>query len=109
MYVVYTCIKYVLKYLGQLDLENCRKNMPKCPFLKTEKRLRYQISQTDFLSLESKTSAIIVLEPQETLKELQSPKRWVRYVSKLIPNLVQLRNPLFIYEKWRVHLELNLW
>ena len=56
--------------------------------------LGYYITQSGTSTLESKTSAILSLQAPNTLKKLRSFLGSVHYISKFIPNLVQLYYPL---------------
>ena len=81
--------------LSCLDDENLRINLPKSHFSKLEiDWLGYYISQSVILSIESKTSAILTLEDQKTLKKLRSLLGSVQYISKFISNLAQISHPL---------------
>ena len=59
--------------LKKLDVDNLRINLPKCHFLKQEfSWFGYHITQSETLPLESKTSAILSMQPPNTLKKLRS-------------------------------------
>ena len=85
----------ILNCIEKLDADNFRINLPKCHFAKQEiPWLGYNIIQSGTLPLETKTSAILSLQPPNTLKKLRSFFGSVHYISKFIPNLAQLCRPL---------------
>ena len=87
--------KLVLDCLKKLDADNLRINLPKCHFAKLEVSwLGYYITQSGTSPLETKTSAILSLQPPNTLKKLRSFLGLVHFISKFIPNLAQLCHPL---------------
>ena len=74
--------------------DNLRINLRKCHFLKTEiEWLGYDFTQTGISPLE-KTAAILAIPPPSTLKRLISFLGSIQYMSKFIPNLAQLCQPL---------------
>ena len=86
---------YVMNCLQRLDDENLRISLPKCHFGKLEiDCLGYHISQSGILPLESKTAAILSLQPPKTLRKLRSFLGSVHYIGKFIPNLAQISHPL---------------
>ena len=86
--------KLVTDCLQKLDTDNLRINLPKCHFAKQEiSWLGYNITQSGTSPLETKTSAILSLQPPNTLEKLRSFLGSVHYISKFIPNLAQLCNP----------------
>ena len=86
---------YVMKCLQQLDDENLRIQLPKCPFGKLEiDWLGYHISQSGISPLESKTAAILTLEAPKNLEKLRSFLVSVHYIGKFIPSLAQISYPL---------------
>ena len=88
-------IKLVPDCLKKLDADNLRINVPKCHFAKQEiSWLRSNIAQSGTSPLETETSAILSLQPPNTLKRLRSFLGSVHYISKLIGNLAQLCHPL---------------
>ena len=83
------------KFLKKLDADNLRIILPKFHFVKHEiSLLGYNITQSGTSPLETKTSAILSLQPPNTLKTLRSFLGLVHYISKIIPNLAQLCHPL---------------
>ena len=87
--------KLVLDCLKKLDADNLRINRPKCHFAKQKiSWLGYNITQSGTSPLEIKTSAILSLQPTNTLKKLRSFLGSAHYISKFIPNLAQLCRPL---------------
>ena len=85
----------VLDCLKRLDADNLRINLPKCIFAKQDiSWLVYNITQSGTSPLETKTSAILSLQPPNTLKKLRSFLGSVHYISKFFPNLGQLCHPL---------------
>ena len=54
----------------------------------------YNITQSGTSPLETKTSAILSLQPPSTLKKLRAFLGSVLYICKFIPNLVQVCHPL---------------
>ena len=85
----------VVDCLKKLDASNLRINLPKCHFAKQEiSWLGYNITQSGTTPLETKTSAIVSLQPPKTLKKLRSFLGSEHYISKFIPNLAQLCHPL---------------
>ena len=86
--------KLILDCLQKLDADNLRINLPKCHFAKYEiSWLGYNITQSG-KSPETKTSAILSLQPPNTLKKLRSFLGSVHHISKFIPNLAQLCHPI---------------
>ena len=70
-------------------------NLRKCHFAKQQNSwLGYNTTQSGTSPLESKTSAILSLQPPNTLKNLRSFIVSVHYISKFFPNLAQLCYPL---------------
>ena len=87
--------KLVLDCLKKLDADNLRINLPKCHFAKQKiSWLGYNITQSGTSPLEIKTSAILSLQPPNTLKKLRSFLGLAHHISKFIPNLAQLCRPL---------------
>ena len=87
--------KLVLDCLKKLDADNLRINLPKCHFAKQEiSWLGYNITKSGTSTLEIESSAILSLQPPNTLKKLRSFLGSVNYISKFIPNLAQLCHPL---------------
>ena len=85
----------VVNCLKKLDADNLRINLPKCHLAKQEiSWLGYNITQSATSPLETKTLAILSLQPPNTLKKLRSFLGSVHYISKFIPNLAQLCHPL---------------
>ena len=85
----------VVNCLKKLDADNLRINLPNCHFAKQEiSWLGYNITQSGTSPLETKISAILSLQPPNTLKKLRSFLGSVHYNSKFIPNLAQLCHPL---------------
>ena len=85
----------VLDCLKKLNASNLRINLPKCHFAKQKfSWMGYNITQSRKSPLESKTSAILSLQPPNTLKKLRSFLGSVHYNSKFIPNLAQLCHTL---------------
>ena len=56
--------------------------------------LGYHISQSVISPIESKTSAILVLEATKTIMKFRSFLGSVHFISKFIPNLAQISHPL---------------
>ena len=76
--------------LKNLDTDNLPISLPKYHFVKQEiSWLGYNIARSGTSPLESKTSAILSLQPPNTLKKLRSFLGSVHYISKFIPNLAQ--------------------
>ena len=91
----YDHLSYFTKRLKKLNEENLRINLPKGHFAKTEiEWLGYKIYQTSISTLETKTAAISSKPPPSTLNRLRSVLGSVHYISKFIPHLAQLCNPL---------------
>ena len=79
------------KSLEKLDEDNLRINLPKCHFARTEiEWLAYKFSQSAISTVESKTSAFLILPTPKTLKQLRSFVRLVNYLGKFIHNVSQL-------------------
>ena len=88
-------IAYVTKSLKKLDEDNLGINLQKCHFAKTEiEWLGYKFTQAGISLLENETAAILAIPPQSTLKQFKSFPGSVHYISKLIPQLAQLCQPL---------------
>ena len=86
--------RYVTSCLRRLDDENLKINLPKCHYAKLEiDWLGYHFSQSGFLPIECKTSAILALEALKTLMKLHSFLGSVLYIGKFIPNLTQISHP----------------
>ena len=85
----------IVNCLEKLEADNPRINFPKCHFAKQEiSWLGYNITQSLTSPLETKNSAIPLLQPHNTLRKLRSFLVAVHYISKLIPNLAQLCHSL---------------
>ena len=82
--------KIVIICLKKLDADNLRINLPIGHFAKKNSWLGCNITQTGITPLESKTSAILSLQPPKILEKLCSLLCSVHYISKFIPNLAQL-------------------
>ena len=79
----------------KLDADNLRINHPKCHFSKQEiSWLGYKFTKLGTSPLETKTLAILSLQPPNTLKKLRSFLGSAPFISKFIPNLAQLCHPL---------------
>ena len=88
-------LAYVHKCLQKLDDDNLRINLQKCHFAKSViEWLGYKFTQTGISPLESKTAAILTIQPPTTLKRLRSFLGSVHYIGKFIPHLAQLCHPL---------------
>ena len=88
-------LKLVYKCLKNIDDRNLRLNLPKCYFAKTQiEWLGHKFNQSRIASLEIKTAAILNFTALKILKELQSFLGSVHYLSKFIPNLSQICDPL---------------
>ena len=73
--------KPVLDCLQKLDSDNLRINLSKCDFAKQESScLGYNITQSRTSPLDTKTSAILSLQPPNTLKKLRSFLGSVHYI-----------------------------
>ena len=85
----------LLDCLKKLNADNLRINLPKNHFAKQEiSWLGYNFTQSGTSPLESKTSAILSLQPPNTFKKLRSFLYSIHYISKFTPNLAQLCYPL---------------
>ena len=85
----------VVKCLKKQYAVKLRINVPKCHFAQQENSwLGYNITHSGTSPPETKTSAILSLQPPNTLKMLRSFLGSVHYISKFIPNLAQRCHPL---------------
>ena len=88
-------IKLVTNCRRKLDADNLCINLPKCHVAKQQiSWLGYIITQTGISRLESKSSAILSLEPPNELKKLCSFLGSFYYISNFIPSVVKLSHPL---------------
>ena len=86
--------RYITNCLKRFDDQDLKINLPNCHFSKLEiDSFGYQISKSGILPLESKTSAILVLEAPKTLKKLRSFLASVHFIGKFIPNQAQISHP----------------
>ena len=86
---------YVIKCLKKLDEDNLRITLQKFHFKKSEiEWLGYKFTQNGISPLESKTTAILTIPPQTTLKRLRFSLGSVHYIGRFIPDLAQLCHPL---------------
>ena len=89
-------IKYVYKCLHKLDADNLRINLSKCHFAKHQINwLGFTFSKNGVKPIESKTAAMVEIKAPETLKQLRSFLGSVHHLSKFIPNLAKICQPLW--------------
>ena len=80
----------VVNFLKKLDADKLCINIPKWPFAKQKILwLGSNITQSGTSPLETKTSAILSLQPPNKLKKLRPFLGSVPYLSKVFPNLAQ--------------------
>ena len=83
------------KILKKLDAEGLAISLQKCEFAKnTIEWLGFTITSTGITPLVTKTEAIMKLDNPKTLKQLRSFQRSVNHLTKFIPNLAELSEPL---------------
>ena len=83
------------KILKRLDNEGLAINLQKCEFAKhTIEWIGFTITPTGITPLVTKTEAITKLDNPKTLKQLRSFLGSVHHLTKFIPNLAKLSEPL---------------
>ena len=83
------------KILQKLDAEALAISLQKCEFAKnTIEWLGFTITHTGTTPLVTKTEAIMKLDNPKTLKQLRSFLGSVQHLTKFIPNLAKLSEPL---------------
>ena len=83
------------KILQKLDEEGLAISLQKCEFAKNKTEwLGSTITPSRITPLVTKTEAIMKLENPKTLKQLRSFLGSVHYLTKIIPNLAELSEPL---------------
>ena len=88
-------IQYVYKCLQKFDANNLRINLSKCHFAKDQINcLGFTFSKNGVKPIESKTAAIAEIKVPKTLKQLRSFLGSVHHLSKFIPNLAKICQPL---------------
>ena len=87
--------KEMNKVLKGLDNEGLAINLQKCEFAKnTIEWLGFTITPSGITPLVTKTEAITKLDNPKTLKQLRSFLGSVHHLTKFIPNLAKLSEPL---------------
>ena len=83
------------KILKKLNNEGLAINLQKCAFAKTNiEWLGFKITPSGITPLITKTEAITKLDNPKTLKQLRSFPGSVHHLTKFIPNLAELLEPL---------------